>query len=207
MKVENLTNGRIQIDFTKSEFVQQGLRREHVGVDPEGFTVTIPEGVRSSEYQYIVQLNCGQDPASCPSGTFYVPVKNDDDQILETIPKTTPAPVFAKETLMSVELRPANASYEVRKVRLVPGPEHEALGLSFSFVQYLKRGQASLIESIARITSGTIQAQHIAVNRTDAWQAIWSYTRCCVSARTSIRPIRTAPPPCIGRLIGMTSKL
>lgn len=146
VEVQHQTRSKLAIDFAKSDFLQPegGLTRKNVGQELEGFYVRIPKSVRTGDYPYHVVFACRPPSRSCPSGVFYVPVKNPDAQLLEVKVKTERLhiPVVADSSEFEVEL---HASKEIRRVRLIANP-----------AQWRAAGVASL-ELMQRAPDGTVR--------------------------------------------------
>jgi hypothetical protein len=151
------------------------LRREHVGLDPDGFTLTIPPDVRSGEYQYLVAFECGR-AATCPSGTFHVPVKNDADPVLEVKAKSQGLiPAWQRENVLALEFKTTSSSYDVRKVALVVDPELQRYGIgSIDFLQYDRKKQPEHVPAIETVRAGGRHSQYLRVRRADFWTTTWA---------------------------------
>src|SRR5436190_177487 len=105
------TEGRVKILWDRSEFVQPPLSRKSINIAKNEFTVTIPADARSGEYPLIVTLECAK--AACPPGTFYVPVKNDDDQILAVTHDTRVATIFGGRAVNLAQFKALTSSYRI----------------------------------------------------------------------------------------------
>jgi hypothetical protein len=156
VEVQDLTKGKLAVDFAKSDFLQpqNGLNKKGVSQELDGFYVRIPKGVRTGDYPYYVKFACRHPSGNCPYGIFYVPVKSHTDQLLD-VKLTTERlyiPVVAESSEFEIEL---HARKRIRRVRLIPNPaQWGAAGVaSFELRQRTPDGSVATKEMI-EITPG-----------------------------------------------------
>ncbi|MBI2016627.1 MAG: hypothetical protein HYS77_13995, partial [Candidatus Rokubacteria bacterium] len=131
--VVDRTQGRVKILWDRSEFVQPPLNRKSINVGKNEFIVTIPADARSGEYPFIVTLDCAT--ATCPPGTFYVPVKNDDDQILSVAHETHVATIFGGKAVNLAQFKALTSSYKIFGTRISIDPAQADRGFTLALVQ------------------------------------------------------------------------
>jgi hypothetical protein len=176
VEVEDLTRGKLKINFAQSDFPHQesGLSKKSVSQELNGFYVQIPSHVRTGDYPYHVKFACRPAAASCPSGTFYVSVRKHEDQLLDAkvMTRNPSIPVVDEGSEFAVEL---HARKPISRVRLIQDSERGSVGVaSFELRRRLPDRSEPLPDNmIGDVSPG--QPFHGLVRVTRASSAYWNY--------------------------------
>jgi hypothetical protein len=177
VEIQDLSNSKIAIDFAKSDFVAQerGLSKKDIASELNGFYVRIAKTVRTGHHPYRVEFACRPPARSCPSGIFYVPVKNHDDQLLELKLKSDRLhiPVVAETSEFRVEL---TARKPIYRVRLIPDtdPWRAAGVASFELREASADGSLAIKQVIDEISPGKPFHGWLRVTRENSLSQTWN---------------------------------